>query len=176
AARQKRTVYHPRARPDGMASMTAALPAADAVAVDLTLESAARAAKHAGDGRTIDQLRADAFSLMAYGALANGYIGVLPEQQLAPSAAAETDDGAGGAAEPTGAVADVPARRAADRPPGSEGPRVPADDSAPESEGPGLPAGAKAAPGAKRAGRGKGTEVPYGAAPPVPGQRLPGGR
>src|SRR5699024_6396527 len=56
AARQKRTVYHPRALPDGMASMTALLPAADALAFDLVLDSAARAAKHAGDGRTIDQL------------------------------------------------------------------------------------------------------------------------
>ncbi|MCM3659464.1 DUF222 domain-containing protein [Georgenia satyanarayanai] len=208
AARQKRTVYHPRALPDGMASMTAVLPAADAIAVDLTLESAARAAKHAGDGRTIDQLRADAFSLMAYGALANGYIGVLSEQQLASSAATGADDSPAGVTDPSAAGGEVPARRAADPPSGSKGPRVPADEPAPGFEGPGLPADepapgfegpglpadgaatdcdeppapepgaakAEAVPDTKRAGRGKGTEVPYGAAPPVPGQRLPGGR
>ncbi|WP_152191927.1 HNH endonuclease signature motif containing protein [Georgenia satyanarayanai] len=202
AARQKRTVYHPRALPDGMASLTAVLPAADAIAVDLTLDSAARAAKHAGDGRTIDQLRADALSLMAYGALSSGYIGVLPEQQLASPAAAGAADRPGGSAGPVDAPAAAPPVRTTPgaqglRVPeparGSQGPPVPDGEPAPWSEGPGLPADepassdqspvpgtgpeeAQPAPGRRRGGRRKGDEIPYGAAPPVPGQRLPSGR
>ncbi|WP_193311354.1 HNH endonuclease signature motif containing protein [Georgenia satyanarayanai] len=74
-ARQRRCVYRPQALPDGMARVVATVPAADAVAFDLALDSAARAANDQGDKRTHDQLRADAFALMAHTALACGQIG-----------------------------------------------------------------------------------------------------
>lgn len=56
---RNRLVSHPRALPDGMASMYLLLPAVDAVRVDGVLERAARSAKSCGDARTLDQLRAD---------------------------------------------------------------------------------------------------------------------
>ncbi|PYG01801.1 protein of unknown function [Georgenia satyanarayanai] len=199
AARQKRTVYHPRALPDGMASMTALLPAADAIALDITLDSAARAAKHAGDGRTMDQLRADSLSLMAHGALISGFIGVPAEAQVAPSldptagqsADGEATDGAAsavgayeGPALPTGAPtagADAePTPPTGDPGPAREGAAVPVDEPASGSEERALPTSGteaeppvQAPPAKKRARPAKGTQVPYGAAPPVPGQRLP---
>ncbi len=74
-ARCARRVNHPRALPDGLAAITAVMPAPDAVALDLCLESAARSAKHHGDRRTLDQLRADALALMAHHALDSGVIG-----------------------------------------------------------------------------------------------------
>jgi hypothetical protein len=58
-ARCTRRVTHPRPRPDGMASMWLVLAAEDATRVDGVLDHAARAAKAAGDARTLDQLRAD---------------------------------------------------------------------------------------------------------------------
>ncbi|WP_344382988.1 DUF222 domain-containing protein, partial [Georgenia ruanii] len=58
-ARARRRVCHPRPLADGMASVYAVLPAADALALDLALDGAARAVKAGGDRRTIDQLRAD---------------------------------------------------------------------------------------------------------------------
>lgn len=58
-ARRNRLVTHPRALPDGMASMYMILPAVDAVRVDGVLERAARSAKSCGDTRTLDQLRVD---------------------------------------------------------------------------------------------------------------------
>jgi hypothetical protein len=45
--------------PDGMASLTAILPAATTARIEATLENAARTARSAGDPRTLDQLRAD---------------------------------------------------------------------------------------------------------------------
>jgi len=60
AATTDRRVCRPRVLPDGMASLYAVLPAADAVAIDHALHGTARAAAAAGDARTIDQLRADA--------------------------------------------------------------------------------------------------------------------
>ncbi|WP_413454297.1 DUF222 domain-containing protein [Georgenia phoenicis] len=75
AARQQRCVYRPRPLPDGMAILSARLPAADAIAMDLALDASARAAKHNGDARTLDQLRADSLALMAHTALTLGYIG-----------------------------------------------------------------------------------------------------
>ncbi len=75
AARKKRCVHRPRPLPDGMASVTAVLTAGDAVALDTTLEAAARAAKNSGDRRTLDQLRADSLALMAHTALELGHIG-----------------------------------------------------------------------------------------------------
>ncbi|HLT82756.1 MAG TPA: DUF222 domain-containing protein, partial [Phototrophicaceae bacterium] len=75
AAREKRCVDHPQPLPDGMAKVSAVLPAADAIALDTALDAAARAARNTGDPRTLDQLRADALSLMAHTALVLGHIG-----------------------------------------------------------------------------------------------------
>ncbi|RMI09624.1 HNH endonuclease signature motif containing protein [Cellulomonas triticagri] len=58
AARQ-RCVSRPRVLQDGMAGSWVVLPAARAVQVDAALDAAARRARAAGDGRTLDQLRAD---------------------------------------------------------------------------------------------------------------------
>lgn len=74
-ARGRRRVCHPRVRPDGMASIFAVLPAGDALAVDLALDNAARAAKQiAGETRTMDQLRADLLAGIGTGALATGVL------------------------------------------------------------------------------------------------------
>ena len=74
-ARELRRVHHPRPLPDGMASLTAVLPATDAAGLDLALEAAARSARAGGDSRTIDQLRADALALLGHGALERGFVG-----------------------------------------------------------------------------------------------------
>ncbi|WP_158375746.1 DUF222 domain-containing protein, partial [Cellulosimicrobium cellulans] len=58
-ARRTRKVSHPRPQPNGMASMWLVLDAADAIRVDGVLTHAAKTAKALGDGRTLDQLRAD---------------------------------------------------------------------------------------------------------------------
>jgi hypothetical protein len=58
-ARRTRRVGHPRSRPHGMASMWLVLAAEDATRVDGVLDHAARSAKALGDGRTLDELRAD---------------------------------------------------------------------------------------------------------------------
>src|SRR5450756_964912 len=69
AAAEERRVCRPRVLPDGMAGIYAVLPAVDAVAVDTVLNDAARTARASGDGRTVDQLRADTFvALLAAGA------------------------------------------------------------------------------------------------------------
>src|SRR5690625_5994208 len=78
-ARHGRRVDHPRPLPDGMASIYAVLPAVDALTVDLVLEGAARTAKSNGDGRTVDQLRADALALLAHTAQSAGAVGITPE-------------------------------------------------------------------------------------------------
>ncbi|GIG37824.1 HNH endonuclease signature motif containing protein [Cellulomonas pakistanensis] len=58
-ARRTRRVTHPQARPHGMAAMWVVMAAEDATRVDGVLDHAARAAQAVGDGRTLDQLRAD---------------------------------------------------------------------------------------------------------------------
>ncbi|WP_203669154.1 DUF222 domain-containing protein [Cellulomonas pakistanensis] len=58
-ARSCRAVSRPKVLQDGMAGMWAVLPAAEAVQVDTVLDALARRAREAGDGRTLDQLRAD---------------------------------------------------------------------------------------------------------------------
>jgi hypothetical protein len=58
-AHRRRCVYRPRVLPDGMAGLTAVLPAATAARIDATLDAAARTARRYGDPRTLDQLRAD---------------------------------------------------------------------------------------------------------------------
>ncbi|WP_127573794.1 HNH endonuclease [Georgenia faecalis] len=114
-ARADRRVCHPRPLPDGMASIYAVLPAEDAIAVDLAVETSARAAKADGDPRTLDQLRADALALMGHGALELGYIGP-PEAGTAASTSVaagvseDPDDGASPAGAGTGrAGSPVPA-------------------------------------------------------------------
>lgn len=77
-ARDRRRVTHPGALSDGMGSMYVVMPAVDLVALDLALDAAARSAQAGGDGRTIDQLRADALASVGHNALAVGWIGAVP--------------------------------------------------------------------------------------------------
>lgn len=150
-ARQRRYVSRPQPLPDGMARVSATLPAADAIAFTLALDSAARSAKHQGDKRTLDQLRADAFALMAHTALACGHIGpgaalrvcgcgviAEPPDGCPPSGAGDTDS------PPSG-------RPAVSPPPGA-----PPHEPDPPTPG--------------RAGTSPATSCP-----PYPGHRLPGG-
>lgn len=58
-ARRGRSVSRPSVLQYGMAGSWVVLPAAEAVQVDTALDAAARAARASGDGRTMDQLRAD---------------------------------------------------------------------------------------------------------------------
>lgn len=62
SAQDGRRVCKPRPRADGMAGMWALLPAVTAVQIDAALDVGARSARAGGDGRTIDQLRADLFA------------------------------------------------------------------------------------------------------------------
>lgn len=77
-ARQRaktRRVTRPRAENDQTASMRIEGPAADMLALDLSLDASARAAKAAGDERTIDQLRFDTLAGVARHALVSGHFG-----------------------------------------------------------------------------------------------------
>src|SRR5699024_6939522 len=76
-ARGRRRVDHPKALPDGMASIYAVLPAVDAASLDTVLNAAAQAAKDAGSRLGSDALRADALALVAHTALDTGHIGPL---------------------------------------------------------------------------------------------------
>lgn len=58
-ARRGRAVSRPTVLQYGMAGTWVVLPAAEAVQVDAALDGAARSARGSGDGRTLDQLRAD---------------------------------------------------------------------------------------------------------------------
>lgn len=58
-ARAGRRVSRPRALPDGMATVSATLPAEDALRMNQVLDAAARRARSGGDGRSSDQIRAD---------------------------------------------------------------------------------------------------------------------
>lgn len=166
-AREQRRVHHPRPLPDGMASMTAILPATDAAALDLALEAAARTAKASGDTRTLDQLRADAVALLGHGALEYGFIGVPPASPGGDGSGPEnaSSDGAvppkgpsvqervpceGGTADGAAAACDADAGVLADGPDpesdeqaGSEPAEAPAAEPAEESLSDG---GAPAAP------------------------------
>ena len=77
-ARTRRHVSRPRILPDGMAAMTAVLPAEAAVRLDACLHAAAVSARRGGDGRSTDQLRADALDALARGAWDAGWIGTQP--------------------------------------------------------------------------------------------------
>src|SRR5690625_2885033 len=155
-ARKGRRVDHPRPLPDGMASMHAVLPAADAITLDLVLEGAARTAKANGDERTLDQLRADALSLLGHTAHSCGVIGLTP-QLLATAAAYATSSQESGpaVAEPPGAStppgaskppggskppdAAVTAEPAGPEPPGELVQEVPFDPWVPEPPPPAIP-------------------------------------
>lgn len=82
-ASEKRRVTRPRPLPEGMASMTILGPAEDVIAIDVTLQAAAQAAKADGDGRTTDQLRFDAAAAMSHHALGTGWIGQPPAEDSA---------------------------------------------------------------------------------------------
>lgn len=65
-------------RPDGpgMGLFSALLPAGGAVALETACEAAAKAARAAGDARTLDQLHADVLMVMGQQALVTGTVGV----------------------------------------------------------------------------------------------------
>src|SRR5690625_2029995 len=149
-ARQGRRVDHPRSLPDGMASMDAVLPAADAITLDLVLEGAARTAKANGDERTLDQLRADALSLLGHTAHSCGVIGVTPQLLETAAAYATSSQESGPAvAEPPGAStspgaskppdAAVTAEPAEAEPPAEPVEEVPFDPWVPEPPPPAIP-------------------------------------
>ncbi len=79
AARASTRRYVGRARVDvdGMASQTVYWPAADALGLDLLLDSAASSAKAAGDLRTLEQLRADVMADIVAHGLNTGQVGDL---------------------------------------------------------------------------------------------------
>ncbi|TDE92699.1 HNH endonuclease [Occultella glacieicola] len=79
AARASTRRYVGRARVDvdGMAAHSVYWPAADALALDLLLDSAASSAKAAGDLRTLEQLRADVLADLAAHGLGVGQVGDL---------------------------------------------------------------------------------------------------
>ncbi|WP_299278056.1 DUF222 domain-containing protein [uncultured Georgenia sp.] len=134
AARQKRCVHRPRALPDGMASITAVLAAGDAIALDTTLEAAARAAKNNGDRRTLDQLRADSLALMAHTALESGHIGPCRGEGCrcgctSPGSETRTSGPAQDVSAPDSTAADAPEVPASDST-GADAPGVPPSDSA----------------------------------------------
>ncbi|PFG38530.1 uncharacterized protein DUF222 [Georgenia soli] len=91
-ARAKRHVNHTRALPDGMGSIYAVLPAQDCVQVDLTLDAIAHTAKHDGDPRTIDQLRADALLALTHAALLTGHTGPEPAENHGAADDNSSDD------------------------------------------------------------------------------------
>ncbi|HEY8717835.1 DUF222 domain-containing protein, partial [Pengzhenrongella sp.] len=62
-----RRVCKPKVLPDGMAGIWSVLPAFIATAIDTALTDAAHKAQRAGDPRTIDQLRADAYTATLLG-------------------------------------------------------------------------------------------------------------
>lgn len=71
----RRRVSRPRALADETAAMTIEGPAADVLALDQALHARAKAAKRAGDLRTIDQLRFDALAAIGSEALVTGHLG-----------------------------------------------------------------------------------------------------
>ncbi len=74
-ARTTRQVSRPRVEADGMASMWLVLAAEDAARVDGVLEHAARAARAAGDPRTLAQARADGLRDLVVGDVPAGPVG-----------------------------------------------------------------------------------------------------
>ncbi|WP_152188212.1 HNH endonuclease signature motif containing protein [Georgenia satyanarayanai] len=174
AARRKRCVHHPRPLPDGMATMTALLPAADAVALDLALDGAARAARNAGDSRTLDQLRADSLALMGHSALVLGHIG--PEAHLHCPCGCQQHGAPAGSAASAGPPAPPPAP---DAPP-SAVPSRPDPGAAPTPSA-GSPPSAGPSPTASFPPSASSSRLEprtprlrVADGPPSPGHRLPG--
>ncbi|ACQ81869.1 HNH endonuclease [Beutenbergia cavernae DSM 12333] len=93
-AATRRRLHRPRLLPDGMARLSAVLTAAQAASVYAACEGAARAARAAGDARTLEQLRADALSAMGASALAQGRIGPADPGPVVPPAATEVEPAA----------------------------------------------------------------------------------
>jgi hypothetical protein len=155
-ARRKRCVSRPRALPDGMASMTATLTVDAAVRLDACLQAAAEAARSDGDGRSVEQLRADALDAMGEVAWATGFIGgtgsgepglVSAQSAGVPESRPQDPLRKGG----QGAPGDTPAEHVdleepLGQPPGGPGGAASrADDGAPSSDPAGPPADADAA-------------------------------
>ena len=99
-ARSWRRVGSPCPLGQGMASLTAVLPAVDAARVDKTLEHVARAARAAGDQRTINELRADI--------MVDVLTGEARPAAKDPSAQTDPPNGKVGALAPTTAADDEP--------------------------------------------------------------------
>jgi len=156
AARKKRCVHRPRPLPNGMAHMSAILPAADAIALDTALEAAARAAKNAGDSRTLDELRADSLALMGHTAHALGHIGPHAGASCACGCEPSHDHGQ---RTGSGATAGV-------QPPG---PPLPGT----AQPAPAASAGAAVPPAGAGSTMRRTPALADG--PPCPGERLPGG-
>lgn len=159
AALQKRRVHRPRPLPDGMASFSAVLSAADAIALDTALDAAARAAKNNASGRTLDQLRADSLALMGHCALATGSIGFDPAPHGQCGCATTTP-----AAPPGGSAVDLSAL---------QNEPVSGDAAASRlSPGPAPPPASQASVSPPSDAH----ETAPATEPPHPGHRLPGGR
>jgi Domain of unknown function (DUF222) len=73
-ARAGRYVSPPCPESDGMASLPNRMPAADAAALYTAIDAAARHLQTPGDGRTLDQLRADVLARLGWSALAAGHL------------------------------------------------------------------------------------------------------
>lgn len=113
-ARARRRVERPTVLPDGMSCVRAVLPAPDAVRMHTVLDAAARAARAAGDGRTLDQLRADGLvDLVLHDACA----AEAPDEIAVTAAQIAVEDETAGAPG-------APRVPGAQRVPGAGGPRV----------------------------------------------------
>lgn len=111
--RAQRRVTRPRALPDEVAAMTIQGPASEVLALDQALQASAKAARRAGDPRTVDQLRFDALAAVGSEALVTGHLGpkrlnlplatsdgrspevhvTIPISQLVPEGVADGDGG-----------------------------------------------------------------------------------
>ncbi|MFC7406636.1 HNH endonuclease [Georgenia alba] len=101
-ARSRRRVERPRTLPDGMASLTAVLPAEDCVLVDQTLDAVAQAAHGRGDPRTTDQLRADALIALTRAGIRTGHTGQQEHDDVPLADSSDRSDGSDRAdAEPS---------------------------------------------------------------------------
>jgi hypothetical protein len=131
-ARRGRAVSRPTVLQHGMAGSWVVLPAAEAVLVDAALDGAARAARAAGDGRNLDQLRADTLCDRVLGRAPGSPADAVPSRRDGPFELlheAAHPDGGGGAGDGA-ADADVgPAADAAD----SVAPGVPVPAPGPQS-------------------------------------------
>ncbi|MFC7404715.1 HNH endonuclease signature motif containing protein [Georgenia alba] len=89
-ARAGRHVTHTRVLPDGMGSLTAVLPAEDCVLIDQTLTTVAATARNGGDGRSVDQLRADALVALTRAGILTGTTGPHTDPETIPTLQTET--------------------------------------------------------------------------------------